>query len=917
MSHKKIISGIILIILLTVIFPVTKKTNAQTSVGYGGNFTSSQSGGSLTGIIGNLSGLITKLPGCTSTLGTGDLFSGIKRLIRGKNTKVDKYTSTEGLTDLATTATASLLTVPTSDPITQQMLGDIKVKLNTQGETLNSVDKSTSSDNKNNTCLNSIGKAVIKMIVDKMTVSIVNWINTGNGGESFFVKNPSKYFKDLAKDQLLAFQQELNDPQRFPFSKMYFTNVATTFDRTFQQNASYSLNQVQGGWNTFTAATNPANNPFGFALMASNEIQARVASEAAQKTEELAQSGGFLGDERCADPVGVTKEEDAKARRGEHINYQSGTSTSGIEYQSTYTQTVDYRRCNQWEYVTPGKTIAEELTSAMNDRKDALLDADTLNDAIAAILDAAIAKLSSTLTNKGLAAISMDDISSSYDTSNYDDGGLASIQQNQSDRDFSDYQRDSSPWLQGHPDFNIRTDVTQALIDEQRIYAEKLGELNYVLMHNDSSTVSGKNGLIPTIYQLDYCIPGPNPEWQENAEKVLDQMTNTLWKHASELKDDITDNAGFQILDLFTLGFANTIVSTVNNYAFECGSELGKKVHAMVAAAINTITGVDQYFAFTASHGNLCSPDGLQTVGEKAITQYAKLINKHYGPRGIYPSVAAEAKEKYEKVKGYNQMIIDNEGAIAFQNGIVKRLQAIKAEVDKLNTQYNNGQSSMTEQQYEDSLIVWKNAFARISSSLVSGGDIAHVDSLVKQAEDERVYILDELIQGKVGCEAELKMWVPNPNSTGSGDASIHLLAPTSHDWGYARPSYPKELPILYTYSTKNQYDYNKGLDGMQPPTTIVQPYTGNPSTGSDYQRSFLGSVPFATTDVLSSLDDGVDEDPYGNLGGDILQGIIWWGDVINLNAGLDKTTSIFNSTNPDSPVSGNAAFLEKALGIY
>ena len=48
------------------------------------------------------------------------------------------------------------------------------------------------------------------------------------------------------------------------------------------------------------------------------------------------------------------------------------------------------------------------------------------------------------------------------------EGGYSQVED-----DFSLSQRNSE-WLRNNPNFNIRTDLTQAMIDEQRIYVEKM-----------------------------------------------------------------------------------------------------------------------------------------------------------------------------------------------------------------------------------------------------------------------------------------------------------------------------------------------------------------------------------------------------------------------------------------------------------
>lgn len=905
-----------LIIVVTLIIPLsaTKKTEAQT-VGFGAVNYGNTEGTSLSGIIGNLSPLIKKLPGCTSTLGTGNLFSGIKKVVSGKSSKIDKYTSVDGLADLATQAVAIIEGVPTYDANLQQMVGDIKAQQKTQGETLNRVDKSTSSDNKNNTCLNSIGKAVIKTIVDKMTVSIVNWINTGNSGDSFFVKNPSQYFKDIAKNQILSFGEELKDSAKYPFAKNFMLNAANSFNNTFQQNAQYSLNKTlngqqesffndfsQGGWGAWDALTqNPANNPLGFAIMASNELQARIANKTTEKTQELTQSGGFLNQEKCVDPEGVTKEEDESARNagGRYLDAQ-GTNVAGgryIDEQGTNTQA---RICKKWETVTPGQTIASKLTKSMNNSEDALLSADTLNDAIGAILDAALAKLSATLTDpeKGLAGISESDISASYNISGYEDDGLADYQTSQTETDFSSYQRDSSPWLQSHPEFDIRTDLNQALIDEQRIYIDKLKNLNYILMHPDNSTYSKYNGLIPTIYQLDYCIPGPNPNWENDAQSAINKW-NLQAENIENTARGYEDSSWYAVFDALTLGIGPSVAGIFNSANFGCGGDTGDAAAARALAnIISYITGLDgaNHLMNTPWYGimnikdlqtRFCSANGFSLMLDKIFSAYVPILKKHYNTNTL-PSTAQEAANKFNKIEGYKQMIIDNEKAIANQEGVIKQIQAIKSSIEGLD------RNSVT---YEDDLIPWKNSFARLSPSLVSGGDIAYVDDLAKQAEDERLYVLNDLLQGPAGCEKELLN--ESVNLLSWGTSSI------GSDYYTVRPRpYPHEL--LYMISPKTGLNYYNTLNNTP------QTYQTTPNVRY-YAEGFLTFTPFYSG---CNSPTGNNWEAFGSPPGSAKN---QYSDVIYVETkdsiGNCMDEKIFNTIG--GYVGGNAYRIEEALNIY
>ncbi len=86
-------------------------------------------------------------------------------------------------------------------------------------------------------CLDGIAFAIAKMVLRSMTRSIVNWINSGFQGDPLFLTDPSRYFADLA-------QQELNrviyDIQRS--ATIYGTEIIISLVRPLRQ--GYNMGEV-------------------------------------------------------------------------------------------------------------------------------------------------------------------------------------------------------------------------------------------------------------------------------------------------------------------------------------------------------------------------------------------------------------------------------------------------------------------------------------------------------------------------------------------------------------------------------------------------------------------------------------------------------------------------------------------------
>jgi len=802
----------LLVIIGIIIMPFSSfvpKTKAQWDLGSGtnvsyessGEYNTGSGGTSVSGYISEISPLVSALPGCTSAIGRG-----IKNLFSGGGSSTTTSTSSEstmsfdefqGVLDklgtdefdeAAGTSTNLESEVGTAlgelgVPITSEKLNTIDSKLDTLIKDTVEINTSTSAVDTNQNCLNAIGKAIVKMVIQEMTLSIVQWIQGGNDGGPMFVTNPGKFFQDIAKKQILSFGIEIQDPDKFPFGKAFMQNVANSYNRKFADNARYSLNEMirssssgnfsdqtfkadfsKGGWGAWEAMTQvPANNPLGFQLIASNELGKRLEgtdpSEAQQKKDLLAQANGWLGDERCTDPWGVTKEEDDTALvAGVTLEEGSRTVTTEVgtpefimgEEQNYVPETVSttYRRCKKWEYVTPGAVVGHALTKSMDNNENSLLDAETLNDAIAAILDAAMARFSSELTTKGLANISTDASDyDSFDSSQLIAGSGAST--SQVEMDFSN----PSNWLLAHPNFNIRNDFNQALIDEQRTYVSKLASYNTAL-----------SDLVTNIYQLDYCIPGPHPGWKDDSATVLSAVLGAIPAETIETVKNKTMDEIASAAPIIGVAAGAAIGAVCGSVVPGLGTVIGaavgviaglvitwidnndetKKLHAYYAGQIAMLTGIHVgYDKDEPLIVSLESKSLLVDIMNSILERYAEVINNVYKPEYM-PAVAPEAEQEFKKIPGYRQIIKNNKTEIAFRKGIITRMENLKQGIDdesiKLSDLDNPISPTMTE-------------FARLSAYFIGGNDIANVDNLYKETLDKTDYVYNDLLKGPYGCE--------------------------------------------------------------------------------------------------------------------------------------------------------------------
>ncbi len=699
------------------------------------------------------------------------------------------------------------------------------IKLDTLNAKADATQKSIASIDENDVCLKNIGRLVIKMMLQKLTLSMVAWINSGFDGKPAFIQDPGKFFNDIAKNEILQFGLEINNPDLFPFGKAWLQNQALAFNQKFTDNARYSLNEMiadttpqytaqsfqlsfdQGGWGAWSAMTQyPQNNPLGWQLMASDELQKRLAgtqqSTAQNVRDALQAANGFLGDLRCVDssgkPTSVTQQQkkDALAAGKPDPCLAVGT----------------------WQYVTPGKLIAQAATNSIDFSKDSLLKAEDLNDAMAAMADAVLNHFATEWITDGYTALA--DTPGADGSFVYNPDSARPNYTTQTEKDFTPVQLSSS-WLAANPNFNIRTDLTQALIDEQRAYADKLQlqnkELNSTTDGKDykmdtSTNTSNAYGLVPAIDQLDYCIPGPHPGWEDDSRQTLDAVTNLIEPitkaDAESRADEIVKGAqsfaplaGVAVGTVLAAHFA-AVGGTLGSVIPVAGTVVGAAVGALVGWGVSKLFGSDpektvrQYFATRATGitgvafdyaddtsnvaNNIMSKQNVVQALNVILERYINLMHAAYNVK-VLPEVSKAAATEYNKLQGYAQIISNNNNKIYETKSTVNTLGTIKDAVTALNQK--RAANQITDEEYEDQLKPQINAFGRLSADMVNGDDIAEADNLLKQIIDEKNYIYKDLIKGPFGCEQEL-----------SSPASL-LPDPL---YQTKRMDYP--FPILYTY---------------------------------------------------------------------------------------------------------------------
>ena len=913
------ISLSILGIILIPYYSFVPKTNAQNNP-----ISSANTEVGLNGILGNLGPAIIQLPLCKKILknGTKDLFSSISKSGTGKSTDVKDIGQNAKLMAIETSAQTE--NIGTYDPVNSAKLDYL---LTNTGSTA----KSTASTDANDTCLKSIGRMVTKMLLQKLTASTVEWINHGMDGFPTFMTNEDDFWGGVSHRTVLEFGTEISDQTLFPFGKDFMMAQAESMQKHFADNAQYSLNRIlapegytsidfnqdfsNGGWKAWDAMTQiPANNPLGFQLMASQELNLRLQgttiSPAQALRDDINRSMGFISQKQCLDPYNLSQpDSDAALAKGEK---DADGNVIGV--------------CKKWRTVTPGSLIADAGMKVGHYSENQLLKAEDLNDAMAAVMDALLNNFTTKLFEKtGFAG----------DTKGAD-GQYAINQDFVNDSNALQVEKDfpetfMTNWLAMNPTFDIRKDVTQALIDDQRIYIQKLQDQNDQLYTNVTSSAqavklglkpnyrsissTANYGLIPLIYQLDYCIPGPHPGFEDDARTSLAQALgnggipvgpNKSWL----LVEQTLDPGG-----AFSPASIDQYSYILTGHTVE-----QKKNRANNTAIIRAFAGFQP-----EADINVDSFEQVSTILEAVVERYIAVVRNVYS-RKIMPEITSEAATEFKKAKGYQQLKENNSQEINDMKDVVVRLTNIKNGVEILNSKLASGTlidpttgaiATNQQQQYEKEIKSYISSYARVSAKMITGDDIAKVDNATKLIKDEEVYVYNELLRGDNGCEKQIQIWNPNrPNLP----------------WGFVQyKRYPYPFPILYDY---NGYDEGMGLPDVLYESPINNPrsiFTINTQTTQSFRNSkyqdkygqwrYNGKTGLAGVTFGGVPNNGANDPDTGQTWAEYLDFCTQVGNINGQNVAncqnYEGPTFIPITDLVNIHVEANAEVLEKSLGMY
>jgi hypothetical protein len=234
---------------------------------------------------------------------------------------------------------------------------------------------------------------IAKIMLQQITASVVNWINSGFNGSPAFVQNPSQFLQQTA-DQVAGnyiqssalsflcspFQLQI----RIAIAQSYANrnaNSCTLTQVTNNINNFMRGNFLSGNWKGMLAFTSvPTNNPYGAFLYGSIGLQAAIDRKQGQVQTDLLQGSGFLSFQQKQKCNTVSEDKLSGVNVGPNKSFteKPGPVQPG--------QAAQYEVCD-WVTTTPGTVIASSLESTLKGSIDQITLAKSFDEIISALIN--------------------------------------------------------------------------------------------------------------------------------------------------------------------------------------------------------------------------------------------------------------------------------------------------------------------------------------------------------------------------------------------------------------------------------------------------------------------------------------------------------------------------------------------------
>jgi len=374
-------------------------------------------------------------------------------------------------------------------------------------------------------CFNGIAISLARSQLTSMTKYTMNWVNSGFNGDPMYVTNVTSFLDSVSQEIL---QQELakwktGSEQDYPWGKSFARRQVEGYRSSKDATGSlkqtltsylepgttvekYSDDFSSGGWDGWLALTQKSeNNPLGFNINATELLNKKRQEAVEMYSDEINRNEGYLDQKECVEWAGVDDDPNPDGSP----------------------------KCLQFKTVTPGSNIKTKIDTYVNTPERQIELVRTMDDA----LNSLFAMLLNQFANQGLYGLRSAD-------NNFTGNGTGGFGINQIfDADGNSLTGNTgsgSTINTGY--FSLTKDLGNTYTDESlkgKLKIENRGILqmqyDYIKLLDKSKLVLDK--VVPSVAKLDYCIPGPNPNWFNNSRDAMDEYLD----YASSYDDSFTE----------------------------------------------------------------------------------------------------------------------------------------------------------------------------------------------------------------------------------------------------------------------------------------------------------------------------------------------------------------------------------------
>lgn len=522
---------------------------------------------------------------------------------------------------------------------------DAKKKLDEANKKLDEIKKKEN-------CTDAIAYTLAKQALGQITNKTLNWINTGFGGNPFYIRNIDSFLGSVKNEQIkdylrIADNIKAGDGDAVGTSvtnkilEMVTGRSVKTPEPSTPSEIKYdnfTKDFSTGGWDAWYRMTQLGENPIAGILSTSQQLGKNISQQQESVKQELVQGNGFLSQKKCVEYAQAPGPDD---------DYNFNTNADGSQ------------KCLKYETVTPGSVIASQTQTITNSSTRQLEAADELNEVLGNFFDSLLNKL----FNKGLQTLGRDSGDSfGNDFSQFGGTGNNIVIGSNGQPINGTGSGVVLPYNQGADDY----DAGSFNISNPRHIASIIKSQKTFLNRALDSQASLQK-IIPNLGHLDYCLPGPHPSWQNEIGTNSQILFGTIG--ASGLVTPTTGFFNVQAYDLFdtikndTISFPSKKL-LIKNGLFVSGADIA-----------NILSGWLQDFE------NNINTNFSQTNLSDAFASTENTVSGQQFARGFVVDAVNETALLPNYLESVIQTDSQYESAIAQTQSAINELESIRAEV--------------------------------------------------------------------------------------------------------------------------------------------------------------------------------------------------------------------------------------------